>query len=269
MSLGYVPPVERLRLPPRRPLPWASAPWADSSSSDATLTNRAGRRGLILDLDDTLYPRERFVRSGFAAVATHLAATHGVSAQAAFGVLLRAREAGRHGHELQVLCDRFGFPRDLAPTLLDVYRRHMPSIWLNHDVTDVLHQLRAAGWRLGVLTNGLPSVQFRKVAALGLSLLVDEVVYAEEHVAGGKPAGAAFRAVLRSLDLAPEQCVVVGDDLVRDIRGARAAGIRTIRVARPHVVATPGEEADMVIDAFAELPDAAAGLLDMVTANVA
>ena len=256
MSLGFIPQVERLRLPPRHPLPSGSHREAGS------------HRGLILDLDDTLYPRGRFVRSGFGAVAAYVAALHGLSAQAAYGVLVRAHEAGRHGHELQVLCDRFGLSRDLAPTLLDVYRRHMPSIWLNHDARDVLHQMRAAGWRLAVLTNGLPSVQFRKVAALGLTLLVDEVIYAEEHAAGGKPAAAAFRAVLRSLELAPEHCIAIGDDLVRDVRGARALGMRTIRVARPGVPAA-ADDADMVIDTLAELPEAAAGLLDMVTANVA
>jgi hypothetical protein len=35
------------------------------------------------------------------------------------------------------------------------------------------------------------------------------------------------------------------------------------------VTPAPGDEADMVIDTFAQLPDAAAGLLEMVTANVA
>jgi putative hydrolase of the HAD superfamily len=266
VSLGFIPRAERLSLPPRKPLPWASLP------AGADLPAKAGshaQRGLILDLDDTLYPHERFVRSGFAAVARHLAATHGVSAEMAFGVLARAREAGRHGHELQILCDRFALPRDLAPALLEVYRRHMPSIWLHHGVAEVLQQLRAAGWRLGVLTNGLPSVQFRKVAALGLSLLVDEIVYAEEYAPGGKPAPAAFRAVLRSLDLAPENCIVVGDDPLRDVRGARALGMRTIRVARPDVAVTAGDDADMVIDTLASLPVAAAGLLDMVAANVA
>jgi putative hydrolase of the HAD superfamily len=223
----------------------------------------------VLDLDDTLYPRERFVISGFAAVARHVAAAHGLPAEEAFSVLRRAHAEGRRGHELQALCDRSGLSREIAPALLDVYRRHMPSIWLNHGVVDVLHELRAAGWHLGVLTNGLPSVQFRKVAALGLSHLVDEVVYAEEHAAGGKPGAAAFRAVLNALELSPERCVFVGDDPARDVRGARAQGMQTIRLARPGIQPAPGDEADMVIDSLTQLPEAAAGLLEMVTAHVA
>jgi putative hydrolase of the HAD superfamily len=138
-------------------------------------------------------------------------------------------------------------------------------------VATALHRLRAAGWRLGILTNGLPSVQFRKVAALGLAPLVDEVVYAEEHAPGGKPAAAAFRAVLRALDLAPEHAVFVGDDPVNDVRGAKAAGFRTIRLAcgRLPAAACPLDDADMVIHSVAELPAAAAALLEMVAADVA
>ena len=283
MSLGYIPPVPRLRLPARRGNPWVGAPWNDTALADGYGGNGRGRRGVILDLDDTLYPRERFVMSGFAAVAHHVSVAHGVSSEAAYALLNRAHGSGHVGHEFQVLCNRLRLSADVVPTLVDVFRRHMPSLWLNHDVSDALHELRASGWRLAVLTNGLPSVQFRKIAALGLTSLVDEIVYAEEHVAGGKPAAAAFKAALRSLELGPRQAVCVGDDLVRDVRGARALGIPTIRVARPCVTPAPGEnhptahkprggrpdEADMVIDSLRQLPVAASLVLDTVTADVA
>jgi putative hydrolase of the HAD superfamily len=267
MSLGYNPPVPRLRLPARR-ANWVLSPWADAVPAEASAPRR-GRRGLILDLDDTLYPRDRFVMSGFAAVASFVEKIHGISADAAYGVLVRASQSAQQGQELEALCDRFRLSRELAPALLDVYRRHVPSIQLSHDVTATLQALRASGWVMAVLTNGLPSVQFRKVAALGLTDLVDDVIYAEEHVAGGKPAAAAFRAALKSLHLAPSHCIAVGDDVVRDVHGARALGLRTIRLSRPGIVAAPGEDADLVIDTFSKLPQNAGMLLDVVTADVA
>jgi putative hydrolase of the HAD superfamily len=233
VSLGYIPPVSRLKLPPRRGNPWVTSRWEDTAIEGGGSSR--GRRGLILDLDDTLYPRERFVMSGFAAVAHHVSVVHGISSELAYNILNRAHDSADRGRELQVLCDRLRLSRDLVPSFVDVFRRHLPSLWLNHEVRQVLHELRASGWRLGVLTNGLPSVQFRKIAALGLTSLVDEIVYAEEHVAGGKPAAAAFKAVLRSLELSAGQCICVGDDLVRDIRGARALGIRTVRMSRPGI----------------------------------
>jgi putative hydrolase of the HAD superfamily len=107
------------------------------------------------------------------------------------------------------------------------------------------------------------------VAALGLNPLVDDIVYAEEHAPGGKPAAAAFRAALRALDLTADECVCVGDDVLRDVRGARALGIRTIRVSSPDVSTTSADEADAVIDSLQQLPAVASMLLEMVTADVA
>ncbi len=268
MSLGYIPPVPRLRLPARRGNPWVVAPRMEAALTDE---HGSGRRGLILDLDDTLFPRERFVMSGFAAVAHHVSVVEGVSSEHAYGILSRAYGSGHRGHEFQVLCDRLRLSRALVPSLVDVFRRHLPSLSLSHDVVQALNELRVAGWRLAVLTNGLPSVQFRKIAALRLTSLVDEIVYAEEHVTGGKPAAAAFKAALRALELGAGQCICAGDDLVRDVRGARALGIRTIRLSRPGIAhaAAPAEEADVVIDSLRQLPGAAALLLDTVTASVA
>jgi putative hydrolase of the HAD superfamily len=264
---------------------------------------RKPRRGLIIDLDDTLYPRERFVRSGLAAVARHVSDRFGVAAEDAFAVLTRASARGHAGNEMQVLCERFGLS-NVVGTLVDVFRSHTPTIFLPAEAEQTLRALRAQGWALAILTNGLPSVQFRKVAALGLTALVDEVIYAEEHAAGGKPALAPFGAVLRALDLDPSECVCVGDDPARDVRGARALGIATIRVARAampvpvrlkpdstnagvdstdanvdstdaNVVSgfsrtlTPADEADAVIDSLRQLPEAAPLLLQRVTADVA
>lgn len=193
MSLGYVPPVPRLKLPARRGNPWVLAPWNDLAMVDAHGSQKGGRRGLILELEAISSP---------------------------------------------------------------------------DDVVDVLQQLRVAGWRLAILTHGLPSVQFRTIAALQLTTLVDEIVYAEEHAAEGTRAAAAFKAVLRSLDLSAAQCICVGDVLVRGVHGARTLGMRTIWIARPGV-APAGEDPDMVIDSLRQLPSAARLLSDTVTADVA
>jgi putative hydrolase of the HAD superfamily len=223
------------------------------------------RRGLILDLDDTLYPRARFVQSGLAAVAQYVAGTHGIPSDAAFAVLSRAHGSGHAGLELQLLCDRFGLPAALIPTLVDVIRTHTPSLFLSAASRETLEQLRATGWSLAVVTNGLPSVQFRKIAALRLTPLVDDVIYAEEHAAGGKPSAAPFRAALRSLELPADACICVGDDPARDVKGARRLGMRTIRLARPGVAPSRRDDADVVIEEIRQLPAAAGALISIAS----
>jgi len=268
--IGYVPPVAR------KPISW-------SGSVPATLparlpgrmlttmngSPRRAHRGLIIDLDDTLYPRERFVRSGLAAVAHHVSRQHGLDAGSAYAVMTRALAAGGEGREFQALCDRFGLPAQIVPNLVDVFRTHTPSLFLSREAADTLRGLRTEGWALAILTNGLPSVQFRKVAALGLTEFVDEVIYAEEHAPGGKPSPAPFEAALRSLDLPVAQCVCVGDDPARDVLGARLLGMPTIRMARPGVQVEPTRDADTVITSLRQLPAAARFLMGMVAADVA
>lgn len=227
------------------------------------------KKGVIFDLDDTLYPRQRFVQSGFAAVARHLASTYGVSGDIAFATLSRCQAREQQSQAFQVLCERFGLDQAIVPTLVDVFRSHRPNIFLGHGVREALRSLRTGGWRLAVLTNGLPSVQTKKVEALGLADLVDHVLYAEHYAPSGKPAREVFSEAVARLGVPTDRIVCVGDDPERDVAGARACGIATIRLARPGVTVRPDREADIVIAGVDEVPYAASSLIEGVTRHVA
>lgn len=226
------------------------------------------QHGLILDLDDTLYPRDRYVRSGLAAVAHHVAARHGLDASVVFATMTRATILEHPRAAFQAAIRKHALPSDCVAELIDVFRAHTPELWLSHGVAGALEQMRADGWRLAILTNGLPSVQAHKIAALQLASLVDAIVFAEEAVPGGKPSAAAFTAALGALGTEPARTVCVGDDAARDVAGARAIGIHTVRLVRPGA-APEGPEADVVIEAFTALPGAAASLVQTVVANAA
>jgi putative hydrolase of the HAD superfamily len=229
----------------------------------------ARRRGLIFDLDDTLYPRERFIRSGFAAVANDLQRRHGVPAGLVFKILSRSFTQGATGREFQVVCAELNLSTKEVPQMVRVFRAHKPNLWLPYESSETLKKLRHDGWKLAILTNGLPAVQAAKVNALALAPMVDAVVYAEAIVNGGKPNAAAFEAVLDRLDLPAERCVMVGDNPACDIDGARLAGLRTMRLARPEVAVTPGADADLVISNIADVPRLAGGLLELVSLDAA
>jgi FMN phosphatase YigB (HAD superfamily) len=67
-------------------------------------------RAAIFDLDDTLYEREQFLLSGFAAVADELERRFGLPAPWMLATLKRARVRGHAGRELQALCADHGLP---------------------------------------------------------------------------------------------------------------------------------------------------------------
>jgi len=247
--------------------PWGSIAGTVGSAPRRKKLER--RRGLIFDLDDTLYPRERFIRSGFAAVANDLQRRHGLPAGMVFRMLSQAFTGGQAGREFQVLCDELGLPPKEVSYMLRVFRAHKPSLWLPYESSETLRKLRLDGWRLAILTNGIPAVQAAKVDALALAPMVDTIVYAEAIARGGKPAPAVFYETLDRLDLTADRCAVVGDDPVCDIAGAHAAEMRSIRVARPGVVVDPASDADLIVNSITDVPKVAGALLQMVTLDAA
>jgi putative hydrolase of the HAD superfamily len=121
---------------------------------------------------------------------------------------------------------------------------------------DAAGALDALGHRfaLAVVTNGASCLQREKLAASGLAVRFECVVVSSE-IDVGKPDAAVFAHALRLLDAAPEQAVMVGDSLPKDVDGALAAGLRAVwlnRDARPRPEGRP----DLVeIDSLVRLAD--------------
>ena len=225
-------------------------------------------RAIIFDLDDTLHRERCWVLSGFWSLAAHLERRHGLERRVVFRELVTAMRAGRRNGALQWLCQQLDLPEEAIPEWVQVIRMHQPRLRLAADTVRVLSILRA-GWRLAVLTNGLPGVQARKVGALGVASLVDAVVYAG-HSGGGKPELRPFLETAARVGTDPSRCVFVGDDPWCDVYGARRVGMRTVRIQRAdgHPVSTE-HEADAVITRLSQVQDVAAKLLQGGTDHVA
>jgi len=224
---------------------------------------RPDRRAVIFDLDDTLYPLRRFVLSGFAAAARHLERARGLDGRAVFAELSRAMRTHR-GHELQVLAHRRRLPPSIVPDLVTVIRGHQPRLRLPRQTAYALGALRR-GWQLGIVTNGFPDIQARKVRALGLDLAVDTVVYASEHGSGaGKPDREPFLEALARLGVAPDRAVFVGDDERCDLFGAGRIGMFTVYLGgwRRRPVLPRACCADAMVASLADVPDVAKQLVD-------
>lgn len=225
-------------------------------------------RGIAFDLDDTLYPYEHFRISGFGAVARVVEAEEGVPALRAFSLLCRAR-LECCGREFQSLAAALGLPDRRVDGWLETFRTHVPDILLPPGIAGTLARLRGDGWRVGVLTNGDPAIQRRKLAALGVPALVDACICAEDVTRGGKPAAACFDAITAALGTPASRTVHVGNDPFTDVRGARHAGLRTIRL---RTAACPGllaDDADLVVDRLDSLALVAPHLIRQELTHVA
>lgn len=214
------------------------------------------RRAVVFDLDDTLYPLRDFVRSGFRAVAEQVGVSTGIAPALAMHVLTAEAERAR-GRELQALAAWAGLPEASVPGFVETIRRHVPELRLPELSRAVLRVL-ARDWRIGIVTNGRPDIQARKVRALGLAPLVDAIVYADALGPGcAKPAAAPFLEIGRQLGVAPGDTVFVGNDPVADIGGASAAGLRTIFLTAGDGASGAAPEADATVTSLADVPAAA------------
>ena len=98
------------------------------------------------------------------------------------------------------------------------------------DAAAALPALRAAGLRLGVVSNfdaRLPRV----LAGCGLAERFEAVVYSEE-VGVEKPHPAIFEELLGRLDLPAADVLHVGDSRRDDVEGARAVGMQALWLTR-------------------------------------
>jgi putative hydrolase of the HAD superfamily len=192
---------------------------------------------VLFDLDDTLYPERTFVDGGFRAVGRFLAPRLGRSPDSISRRLMRLHDRDGRGRLFDTLIAEQGLPPDddLVLAALVAYRTHRPRLRPFPGVVEGLERIRSAGIRTGLVSDGLASVQRRKLAALpSIAKMLDVVIMTDELGPGhAKPSPVGFRVACRLLDADPRRAVYVANDPRKDFVGARKAGLRTIQAGRP------------------------------------
>ena len=98
------------------------------------------------------------------------------------------------------------------------------------ETIEILNELKGAV-RLVLATNGASDLQRLKLETSGLAGYFDDVLVSGD-VGFAKPHPRFFENALRLAHAGPEQTLMVGDNLRKDIGGAQEAGIRGIWVNR-------------------------------------
>lgn len=126
-----------------------------------------------------------------------------------------------------------------------------PHTAADPDARELLAALRAAGLRIGVLSNTLwPRWHHEAVFSRdGLAPLIDAAVYSSE-LPVAKPHRDAFLAAIEAVGSSPDRCVFVGDRPWDDVHGAQEVGMRAILI--PHSrLGDQAVEIDVTPDAVA------------------
>jgi putative hydrolase of the HAD superfamily len=125
------------------------------------------------------------------------------------------------------------------------------------DAIPTLEALRAAGYRLGIISNwswNLPDL----CDGLGIMPYFEHIV-TSARVGASKPHRAIYDYALNWFSVRPEEAVQIGDNPIADVSGARARGMHAILIARRD---RPAPEGVPVARALADVPGIVAGLTD-------
>lgn len=106
---------------------------------------------------------------------------------------------------------------------------------------------------VALLTNGAPDLQREKITATGLASCFKAIAVSGEYGIG-KPKPEIFHRLLSELGVTPEEAIMVGNSLERDIAGARNAGIRSIWIRVPGSEEQDDVQPDHTIKELSEIP---------------
>lgn len=188
------------------------------------ITEGKGRtQGIIFDLDDTLYSEKEYVKSGYKAVSEYLG-------ELSYSDLLWSFfEEGKPA--IDEILKELGRESE-RKECLEIYRNHKPEIHLYNGVIEMIEELKAKGYEIGIITDGRPEGQRNKIEALGIDKLIgwENIIITDEL--GGiqfrKPCDIAFRIMLNRWRLNPADAVYVGDNADKDFQAPQQLGMKKI-----------------------------------------
>ncbi len=208
-------------------------------------------KAVLFDLDDTLYNTTKQVTAARKNAARKMVAA-GLLCDEAKALSELSRIADITGPNYQKhfndLIKRLSMPPNpkiVAAGVIgyhDGKRRHLkPYPCLKRELT----KLRGAGFRLGIVSDGVQTKQWEKIMRLGIDGFFDAVVISEEE-SQNKPSAKPFLKAAKILGVKPSECVVVGDRVDRDVAGAHNAGMKAIQVlSGRHSKDKPGKKAEI------------------------
>ncbi len=121
------------------------------------------------------------------------------------------------------------------------------------DVPKLFASMTEAHIPLALITNGASDTQRHKLRVLGIESRFDAVVISGE-VGVAKPDSSVFGLALDMLDVEREHVWHVGDNLMTDVAGAKAAGLTAVWLNRGGLSRSDGEpEPDVEIRSLSDL----------------
>ncbi len=141
----------------------------------------------------------------------------------------------------------FASERDVQWFMKTYMHTYGKGIMLSKGAMDTLRGARQLGIHVGVLSDVDDAWLSMILDNLRLRLLLDSIT-TSQSVGVGKPNPKIFLTALKKGKCEPSEAIYAGDSLERDIRGAKAIGMKTA-----HISPNPSPEADFQLKSISEM----------------
>jgi putative hydrolase of the HAD superfamily len=146
-----------------------------------------------------------------------------------------AHDVARYTGSIDALFEAIGRElgvTDYAPALALRLHRLRELLVPRPDAVSTLTELRARGFKLGMISNASSELS-ALWAKSTFEPLFDAVLFsADERMM--KPDRRLYLRMAELLEVAPEECLFVGDGAYRELQGAAAAGMSPVLIRAPH-----------------------------------
>ena len=190
-------------------------------------------KAVFFDIDDTLYDTSGFAKlARKAALNVMIDSGLPLSPDEAYDLLreIIKEKGSNYDKHLNVLTKRvFGEEKPLliALGMITYHNVKFALLRLFPETMSTLIHLKARGYHLGVISNGITIKQYEKLVRLGLHHFFHSVITSQE--AGvEKPDIAIFELAMKTMGCKAENSVMIGNSFNDDVLGAIDAGMSAV-----------------------------------------
>lgn len=191
-------------------------------------------KAVVFDLDDTLISERQYILSGFKVISNEISNIYNLDREEIYEKMINLFEESSKNVFNRIL-DYFNikYSKDEIMKLINIYRNHKPNIRFYDDVIPNINKLKQEGIKVGIITDGYRETQLRKIEVLKCRELFDEIIITDELGREfWKPHIKSYVMMAEKLKVKFNEMIYVGDNVIKDFKGANSLGILTFRVDR-------------------------------------
>ena len=181
-------------------------------------------KSIIFDLDDTLYYEIDFLKSAFYEISQIISNEVDFESSSIYNDMLETQK--KRMNVFKSIKSKYQISLSVED-LIQRYRSHFPSIYLDDKIEEVLYKLKDMNYKMGLLTDGRSIQQRNKIKSLKLDRFFDEYVISEEF-GSKKPCVDNYLFFSKHVFVECSQFYYVGDNIKKDFVSPNSLGWKTI-----------------------------------------